>query len=1277
MVPHIKRYKLPLLPFERDLIEIAGISEDEYRFFVAEALKLAKVRPADYQHIPEVRATGFEIVLINLAIGVALSAASYLLTPKPRAPRGADQVRQRQLASREGLTAFAPTTGFDTQAEVANYGDPIPIIFGRYTGTTGGMLVSPKLVWSRAFSYGNQQAIKQLFVVGEQGVGTAGIDRPDLQGIFLGNTPLDAAYEHTFAFYWRSGTFNGTSRIKASNLRYGTRARQGEQNAGAFGDPQTNDDIFLAPTRDSENDTAFCSAHTPTSNVEFGAYAPVYNGTDYRVNFKLVTIVEIEGDLDDPGNQLLLERAKIAGTYGRDIPGERGFIRNQYQDGTGRAYSRRMGITSINGQTVTSGNLAVQTVLKGSVCQFTITGGKLPANFYYRGTSKNVSVDDINNELESQRTAADTTLQLGETIQIGFTLWKVISRSLPIWTLGQTQVITLECIEVFGFGSESRTIGMVPSSLLNTDVTSNNVNEGKTSIIPISFYPLMRTQVGTVRNTRPCDVTEIGIKSQVWNRANGLCNFQSLASPEELRKAESNRVQLSSGTMTSYFKRSSVFALQVRPAGTDANGFDYAWQSLGRSFCVTGEQPLDIYNYIRIQHPERRQYEFRFVPRTGADVIRHMGPNDYIWQLNSRQSAGNNTSISDTVNVPSYGQFRIFATGSLVNQSQLLFNAEMSQGGVELPVATTVDAPVEVTVQRYDPQNTGVQVSLIRQAFITEVLGALSNKNIGQTYSANVTYNLAGGKTLTVRWSAQVVSNQNSDGSYINSSLIGYSKVWFSPSTTVVSFGGSNWSTNDIFSDYRSISAGNTFGGSMPSNFCRVGDTGCTQIGSVLQVTRLQPTQTTVTINAERVFESNSQMADVSFYSSLLQKSNESSPEHAITYVNEIIDNNVTPNYDNLVMAGLALKASRTYSALDQIRVWKDDGLPVQRWHPDDGGSIGPSNLFCDLVYYLLTDKVAGAGNAISQQQIRTADLAATARFLRTNKLFFDGAIADPVNIREYVTRLAPSFLCNFVIADGLFSVVPALPTTVSGGISTGAVPIKGLFTGGNIIEDSFSVEYINSEERDSIQAVMRYRQGVKNQLPEERTLVVRWNEAGSTDHKIESFDLTQFCTSRDHALLAAKYILSVRRRITHTVRFKTTPQGLSLAPGNFIRVVTQANPYNGANNGVVADDGTITSITPLANGNYSIIYYQPPATAVATGTLTVSNGATAQSALFGAVFTVSSGSTQNNVYMVEQLTLDEEGMVEIVASEFPTDAGYSSRIAQDVTSGSAFLTEG
>lgn len=1280
LVPGVVRYELPLLPFERQLIEIAGISEEEYREFAAEVARRGYVRPAEYAHIPEISNTGAEIIaIVSLAIGLASTAVSYFLTPKPQMPGAQDRGRQRQLGSRTGATIFAPTSGFDSLAEIATYGEPIPIIFGRYTGSTGGMLIGPKLVWSRAFSYGNQQAVKQLYIVGEQGTGTAGINKPDLTGIFLGNTPLDAAFAHTFAFYWRSGTFNNTSRIKANNLRYGTRA------TADAGDPERDDDIFLAPTRDSQADTAFCSTFTPTSNTEFGVYTPIYNGTDYRVNWKIVSISEQEGGTDDPGNQLLLERIKVAGSYGREIPEGRNFVRKKYQEGTGRAYSRRMGITNIDGKVASPLNVAarqygqrVETVSVNSTCEFTIDGGNINKNYYYRGSTKNVSVDDIRNELDSQRSAADTLLQLGTTIQIGYTLWKVISRSQPIWKPGTKQVITLRCVEVFATSGAQRYVGMVhEQTILNQPVLSNDPLEGSVNIIPVSYYPLMQTQLGLVRNTRACDVTEIGLKSQVWNRANGLCNFAATLSPEELRKAESKQVQIQNGTMNTYFKRTSAFQLQVRLAGLDSNGNEYVWQNLGRTFCVTGEQPVDMYNYIRIQHPIRAQYEYRFIPRPGSDTIRHFGPQDFLWQLDARQTSSNPSQIVETVTVPSYGRFVLYSTGRSVNVTEVEFNPEMIQGYSETTVTSTINAPSEVKVRRYEPNYGTPTTYQIRQAYVSEILGSPLNKIAGNAYTADVTYTVGPGKTLTVRWTATVISNINPDGSYREPDAVGYAQTWFSPSTSVAGYTGTNWTLNDGIRDSRGISPSNPFAALMPSWICRTGGTSCTPISVVIDVIALQPDTVFTAVAGERIFETRSQLADVSFYSSLLTKSNESSPEHAITYVNEIVDNNFTPNYTNMAMAGLALKASRTYAQLDQLRVWIDDGIPVKRFHPAEANTTGPSNLFPDLVYYLLTDKTAGAGNLISPSQIKTSDFAIAATFCLGNKLHFDGAITDPINIRDFITSIAPFFLCNFVISDGLFSLLPAVPTTSSGSISQGAIPISAIFTNGNIIEDSFSIEYLNSEERNDIQVVMRYREGAKNQLPVERTLSVRWNIFNAIQNKIETFDMTQYCTSRNHALLAAKYILSIRKRVTHSVRFKTTPQGLNLSPGSYIRVVTQSSPYSGVNNGVISETGVITSAIPLTNGNYSVLYYKPPSEAPISGTLTVNNGVTTQSGLYGSIFTVVNTSTATNTYIVEQLTLDGEGLVEIVASHFPTDSGYRSVIASDLASTNAFIVEG
>ena len=78
------------------------------------------------------------------------------------------------------------------------------------------MLATPQLVWSRAFSYGNEQGVKLMYILGEQGLGE-GIDRPQLEGIFLGTAPLDGIYGSKYAFYWNRNT-NVNGRILAKNF---------------------------------------------------------------------------------------------------------------------------------------------------------------------------------------------------------------------------------------------------------------------------------------------------------------------------------------------------------------------------------------------------------------------------------------------------------------------------------------------------------------------------------------------------------------------------------------------------------------------------------------------------------------------------------------------------------------------------------------------------------------------------------------------------------------------------------------------------------------------------------------------------------------------------------------------------------------------------------------------------------------------------------------------------------------------------------------------------
>ena len=301
-------YDVPLLPFEKQLIETVNITEEEYRYFVSEAIRKGKTRPAGYELIPDIRCDPATqtAVLINLAISLVLTGVSMLLMPKPKKPQAQQRLDLEDIT--EGRR-FVASSGFDTLAELADYNAPIPIVFGLYDQNVGGMLVTPKLVWSRMFSLGTQQAAKLMFVVGEQGradgAAADGIALPNLTGIFLGNNALDSIFADTFAFYWkRNTTASGHKRIRAFNRAYGTSGTPGA------GDPTPETDVFLCPTT-VDSDEGFCHAYSPANNVEFGAYAAIANGTNYRLNFTPVSIPR--GTSNSGEINPTIQRIKFAG----------------------------------------------------------------------------------------------------------------------------------------------------------------------------------------------------------------------------------------------------------------------------------------------------------------------------------------------------------------------------------------------------------------------------------------------------------------------------------------------------------------------------------------------------------------------------------------------------------------------------------------------------------------------------------------------------------------------------------------------------------------------------------------------------------------------------------------------------------------------------------------------------------------------------------------------------------------------------------------------------
>jgi hypothetical protein len=197
-------------------------------------------------------------------------------------------------------------------------------------------------------------------------------------------------------------------------------------------------------------------------------------------------------------------------------------------------------------------------------------------------------------------------------------------------------------------------------------------------------------------------------------------------------------------------------------------------------------------------------------------------------------------------------------------------------------------------------------------------------------------------------------------------------------------------------------------------------------------------------------------------------------------------------------------------------------------------------------------------------------------------------------------------------------------------------------------------------------QAVIRYRKERQNKFPEERTVTVRYK--GDEDKPIEEFELSHV-TSTSHAIKVAKFYLSLRKYVTHSVSFRTTPDGNALQPGDWIKVATASSPYNPVSNGVVKNDGTVISTQPLAAGSYSVFYWDRNSETISEGTLAINSDGLATN-LRDTIFSVKSGSESNylNVYQIEALDIDQDGIVGIKATEFPVDSAGRSIIAQDVT---------
>jgi len=1262
MVPYRRDAQMPLLPYEKQLIAALGCSEDEYREFVQQLERRVYVRPAGYEHVPDVQGAFVVPVLVSLFVGLAVSAVTYLLTPKPKlgsSSGNGNSAKQKQLGGIQGLANYSPTQGFESIQDLATYGNVVPVAFTLRQDqpegySTGGLLISPSMVWSRMKSWGGFQVLEMVAVAGQ-----GGTPRPERAGIFIGNNALDGIYDDQFQFYWNGGYENGgpNSRLRGQNLRYGTLL-------GAI--PSFTEDAFVTPTSVGLSDVGFCAAFTPSNQSRFGVYGGIPNGTPYRPNWEIVPVLESQ---DDEGKaQALTNQQKFVSPFLLDDhPFGGGKRSNSFvkagMPGTGVNFSRHVGVVSHNGYSLPaltfgkdqyghekwSGIFKQERIVnQGDLIEIYVGYGRQVSEpFPPLGSSAPCRTDDVRSATDAEAVEFDRAFSVGALFMIGRSVWQVTGRPNRAFNSGEEHIaVTLKCLETWS--NSFNKIGLVSKDVINNGYAlPYNVD------IDESFYPILRVELASIRNTRPCEVTELGIKSQVWAQFNGITNFNTIPAAGILAEYNRKDIQVREGKNTSYARRTSFFALDVRPANSEPvrtynknEGFVNITY-----FAVTGSSPQDLFSFIRIRHPEKEMYEFRLRPANSSDFSQQSDGNFDVFELNGGLTPYQEQSFSTYL-----GNFTVGGRGKFIRPRDYFTHPQM----VAIP----------------DLQNTLVYGEWVEGPAGVEFLGVYSQ----------IDNRIADWRKINNIFSYQLQIRGDSDADpYFNNLPIGYIKVvenwgyerdlparavymrvtlraferavdgtprnrWWEVIKTEVSSIVGNFPIGTTFFK----SAADITGEAWRFEY-RI--TGAPSVYQEFDQPR----------SATRVWETYSGIAEVSHYGDLIARSCDNSPEHEVVYVNESLAEDRLVEYKNCAMVGLKLQSSNNFSSFDQLRCYIRLGIDVELL--TDGGN-GSSNLLTDLIWYLATNTDTGAGGAIHPSLIDRDQLAATGRYLRANRLFFDDVIAEPTNLRTWLADKTPSMLCFVAIKNGKLSVNPALPTDSAGVIANVPPQISAMFTEGNIIGGSFQLEWLELEERKLFQAAVIYRTAPLNKLPQQQTVVVRYAETGADALPIEEFNLTHV-TSREHAIKAAKYFLAVRKHITHTVSFQTLPYGLSLAPGDYIRVAVEQSPYSPANNGIVAEDGTVVSVTELSNGSYDVFYWDRSQTTVAEGSLIIANGI-AQN-LRNTVFSVKNSQVSNQVYQVEAIEVNEDGIVTIKASSFPVDSESRSLIAADVASGASF----
>ena len=232
-----------------------------------------------------------------------------------------------------------------------------------------------------------------------------------------------------------------------------------------------------------------------------------------------------------------------------------------------------------------------------------------------------------------------------------------------------------------------------------------------------------------------------------------------------------------------------------------------------------------------------------------------------------------------------------------------------------------------------------------------------------------------------------------------------------------------------------------------------------------------------------------------------------------------------------------------------QVHCFVRRGMQVTRIRDN---IFGPSNNLIDLALYLIRQT-----SRFPEAMINLDEMLTAANFCNANSLFYNGVFNQSTNLEDWLEQTSRGFLLRTSDRAGKKTLRPRLPFNDDHTIKTTVISWVFTFSEDHVLPDGFEINYIPLSERKPICAQMLWRQQPDDDIGIIRSAEVRFDNQ-ALNGPFEQYDLSEFCTSENHAVKVGAYNVARRQYIEHTLRLRVRPDSFNstLALGDIVRVL-------------------------------------------------------------------------------------------------------------------------